>query len=90
MWLLADGWSWSQVELALYCGRRTIARWKERFERGVADALAGERRGRRSSYGDWLLTRVETWVTTKFPRDFGFVRSRRTCDGLAVLVLEFG
>ncbi len=90
MLLLADGWSWSQVESALYCSRRTMARWKERFERGGADALAGERRGRRSSYGAWLLTLVVTWVTTKFPRDFGFVRSRWTCECLAALVLELG
>lgn len=49
--LLADDWSWSQVESALYCSRRTIARWRERVEQRGIDALAGRQRGRRSSYG---------------------------------------
>lgn len=88
--LLGDGWTWSEVESALYCSRRTMARWKERFERGGVEALAGRPRGRRSPYGAWLVTLVATWVTTKFPRDFGFVRSRWTCECLAVLVLQFG
>jgi len=86
--LLGDGWSWSDVESALYCSRRTMARWKERFERGGPEALAGERCGRRSPHGRWLLTLVVTWVTTKLPRDFGFLRSRWTCECLAVLLLN--
>jgi transposase len=88
--LLADGRSWSFIESALYCSRRTIDRWKKRFEQGGIEALTGERRGRRTLYGQWLVTLVVTWVTTKFPRDFGFVRSRWTCECLAVLALEFG
>jgi putative transposase len=88
--LLVDGWSWSWIESTLYCSRRTIDRWKKRFEVGGVEALAGERRGRRSLYGPWLMTLIVTWVTTKFPRDFGFVRSRWTCECLAVLALELG
>lgn len=88
--LLSDGRSWSWIESALYCSRRTMDRWKKRFELGGVEALAGVRRGRRESYGPWLITMVVTWVTTKFPRDFGFVRSRWTCECLAVLALEFG
>lgn len=30
-----------------------------------------------------LLILLVTWVTTKLPRDFGFVRSRWTCECLA-------
>lgn len=86
--LLLDGWSWSDMESALYCSRRTIARWKDRFERGGPEALAGKSRGRRSPYGRCLLGLVVTWVTTRFPRDFGFVRSRWTCECLAVLLLN--
>jgi transposase len=86
--LLADGRSWSFIESALYCSRRTIDRWKRRFQAGGIEALLGERPGRRSWYGRWLMTLVVTWVTTRFPRDFGFVRSRWTCECLAILVLE--
>jgi transposase len=87
--LLADGRSWSWVESALYCSRRTIDGWKKRYERGGAEALVGQPRGRRPAYGLGVVTLVVTWVTTTFPRDFGFVRSRWTCECLAVLVLEF-
>ena len=86
--LLADGWSWSQVASVVYCRRRTIARWKERFQGGGVQALEGQRRGRRSPYGGWLISLVATWVTTRFPGDFGLVRSRWTCECLAVLVLN--
>lgn len=88
--LLADGRSWSFIESALYCSRRTIDRWKKRFEQGGMEALIGEHRGRRTMYGPWLVSLVVTWVTTRFPRDYGFVRSRWTCECLSVLVLEIG
>ena len=68
--LLADGRSWLFIESALYCRRRAIDRWKKRFEAGGIEALLGERRGRRSSYGPWLIALVVTWGTTKFPRYF--------------------
>jgi transposase len=86
--LLADGWSWSWIEAALYCSRRTIDRWKKRFERGGVEGLTGERRGRRPSPARCLIALLVTWVTTRFPRDFGFVRSRWTCECLAILVVE--
>jgi transposase len=90
MLLLEDGRSWSEVESVMYCSRRTIARWKERIEQGGIEALVGRQRGRQRAFGAWLATLVVTWVTTKFPRDFGFVRSRWTCECLALLALEFG
>lgn len=86
--LLSDGWSWSSVESALYCSRRTIDRWKKRFKEEGVEALEGRARGRRSLYGSWLIALVVTWVTTKVPRDFGFVRSRWTCECLALVALE--
>lgn len=88
--LLADGWSWSSIAAALYCSSRTIDRWKKRYERGGVEALQEERRGRRSPFGSWLIARVVGWVSNQVPRDFGFVRSRWTCECLAVLVLGLG
>jgi transposase len=72
----------------LYCSTRTIGRWRRRFLEGGVDALSEERRGRRSSFAAWIAGMVVSWVTTKVPRDFGFLRSRWTCEALAVLTLE--
>lgn len=47
------------------------------------EIVANKRLGRRSQYGRWLTAWVVTWVTTKVPGDFGFVRSRWTCECLA-------
>ncbi|MBU1693424.1 MAG: IS630 family transposase [Verrucomicrobia bacterium] len=87
--LLCDGWSWSEIESALYCSRRTIDRWKKRFEEGGADALEGRRRGRRPIFEGTLLAMIVTWVTTTLPRDFGFLRSRWTCECLCLMAFEF-
>lgn len=46
IWLLADGWSWLDVASVMYCSRRTIARWKARYETGDIDTLAGRPRSR--------------------------------------------
>lgn len=87
--LLDDGRSWSQIVQYVYCSTRTIDRWKRRFEQGGVEALFEERRGRRSPFASCLITWVVTWVTTKWPRDFGFVRSRWTCECLAILIFQF-
>jgi len=86
--LLADGWSWSLIALVLYCSSRTIDRWKSRFAQGGVEALLEEERGRWSPFGAWVMALVVGWVTTKFPVDFGFLRSRWTCECLAVLLLN--
>lgn len=86
--LLADGRSWSTIASTLYCSSRTIDRWKKRFAEGGLDALLEERRGRRSSFGAALVAMIVGWVTTCRPRDFGFLRSRWTCECLAALLLN--
>lgn len=87
--LLDDGRSWSQIVQFLYCSTRTIDRWQKRFKQGGVDALFKEHRGRRSPFASYLITWVVTWVTTKWPRDFGFVRSRWTCECLSTLLFQF-
>jgi len=87
LWL-ADGWTWSQVAAGQYCSSRTIDRWKSRYEQGGVEALLGKRRGRRSFFPGWIAAMVVSWVTSHGPTDFGFLRSRWTCECLAVLLLN--
>lgn len=86
--LLGMGWSGSRVAEATFCSRRTIALWKRRYEEGGLDALMEERRGRRRFFGAWLATFRVACVTTLRPRNFGFVRSRWTCECLAALAFS--
>ncbi|MFQ5705627.1 MAG: IS630 family transposase [Gemmatimonadales bacterium] len=86
--LLADGYAWSLIAAVLFCSTRTIDRWKRRYEQGGIAALAGERRGRRSRFGLWLIPIVVSWVTRRSPRDFGFLRSRWCCGVVVVLMVE--
>lgn len=87
LWL-EDGWTWSQVAAGQYCSSRTIDRWKKRYEQGGVEALLGVRRGRRSNFPGWIVAMVVNWVTSFCPTDFGFLRSRWTCECLAVLLLN--
>ena len=85
--LLADNYSWSVIAAVLFCSTRTIARWKQRFEQGGTAALFGQARGKPSPWGTrWVRVLVE-WVTTKSPRDFGFLRSRWCCEVLVLVLL---
>src|SRR5205809_6289533 len=55
--LLADGHAWSAICAVLFCSTATVARWKERFERGGVEALAGQGRGRRPLLARWVAPR---------------------------------
>jgi transposase len=50
--LLAAGHPWSLITSTLFCSTRTVARWKERFERGGVAALLGRPRGVPSRWSD--------------------------------------
>src|SRR3954449_3821326 len=86
--LLADGHTWATVATLLFCSSRTIDRWVKRFHAEGVQGVAGHKPGRpvRLAAG-WIAVAVE-WVTTKTPRDFGFLRSRWCCEAVAVLMLE--
>jgi len=86
--LLADGRSWSLIAGMLYCSTRTIGRWRRRFEEEGVEALVEDRRGRRSPFPTWAVGLVIGWMTKHVPRDFGFLRSRWTCECLTVLLLN--
>jgi putative transposase len=84
--LLADGHPWALITAVLYCSSRTIARWKERFERGRVPALLGLPPGRRPHFAAGWVAVVVTWITQQTPRAFGLVRSRWCCEVVALLL----
>jgi putative transposase len=86
--LLSDGHTWATVAAMLFCSSRTIDRWVKRFQAEGVEGVAGHKPGRPFRLAtDWVAVVVE-WVTTKAPRDFGFLRSRWCCEAVAILMLE--
>src|SRR3954468_7213377 len=84
--LLDDGHSWVTVAALLFCSSRTIDRWVKRFHAEGVEAVAGHKPGRPFRLAsDWAKVAFE-WVTTKAPRDFGFLRSRWCCETVAILM----
>jgi transposase len=84
--LLDDGHSYRQIMEFTFAGSETIARLKARFAEGRLEAALAEE-------GDdhivlfWQVV-VAGWVLHKTPRDFGYFRSRWTCELLAELLRE--
>src|SRR5438094_3540366 len=74
--LLANGQTWLTISLVLFCSTATIARWKQRFERGGVEAVLECRRGRLPIFWSGWATVVMRWVQDLRPLDFGYVRSR--------------
>jgi putative transposase len=83
--LLAEGHTWDTIEAMLFCSSRTLDRWKKRFEAQGIEGLTGRKRGRPFRFGLAWVAVLVSWVTTKTPRHFGFLRSRWSCAILAVL-----
>jgi transposase len=86
--LLADGHTWADIALFLYCSSRTIARWQHCFAHGRIPALYGRTPGAPLRLQAAWLTILVTWVTTLTPRAFGFFRSRWSCELLALLLWQ--
>jgi transposase len=84
--LLDDGCPWGQIARTLYCSTRTIARWKGRFAGHGLGALHGRPAGAPRQFGAALAALVVGWVLRLTPRAFGFVRSRWSCQMLALIV----
>jgi transposase len=83
--LLADGYTWALITAVLFCSSRTVARWKRRFEHGGVEALLGRPSSTPLFAGRWPAL-VVSWVLSKTPRAFGFLRSRWNCALLALLL----
>jgi putative transposase len=84
--LLDQGHTWDTIEAMLFCSSRTLDRWKKRFEDQGVEGLTGRKRGRPFRFGIAWVAVLVSWVTTKTPRDFGFLRSRWSCAVLALLL----
>jgi putative transposase len=86
--LLADGHPWASIAAVLYTSPDTIARWKRRFESGGAAGILGRPLGRkRSAAWAWAAV-VAVWVLARRPAEFGFARSRWSCEAVAVVLRE--
>ncbi len=86
--LLDDGHTWMTVATMPFCSSRTIDRWVKRFHAEGVQGVAGHKPGRPFRLAAAWVNVVVKWVTTKTPRDFGFLRSRWCCEVVALLRLE--
>src|SRR3954453_23154552 len=86
--LLGEGHPWDTIEAMLFCSSRTVDRWLKRFRSEGVAGLTGRKRDRPFRLGLGRVAILLTWVTTKTPGDFGFLRSRWPCAVLALLLHE--
>jgi len=86
--LLADGHPWATIAAVLFCSTSTITRWKDRFEAGGADAVFGRPRGRKPSVSRIWAGVAVRWVLALSPTNFGFARSRWSCEAVAVVLRD--
>jgi transposase len=84
--LLRAGVTWAAIAVALGCSTATIARWADRYRVGGVSAWAA-RPARPRILARWAAA-IVTWVLTRSPRDFGFARSRWSCEAVAVLLAD--
>lgn len=79
--LLADGWSYRKVRLVAYVSHDLIPQCVRRFEAGGVDAVVHDG-PQAEARPPWLAT-VMTWLLERRPEEFGYHRSRSTCEMLA-------
>lgn len=82
--LRAEGWTWQEIQAALFCSTDLIAETVRCFASGGAAAVLGEAM-KPSPMPAWLAT-VKRWLTEYTPQDFGYFRTRWSCEILANLL----
>lgn len=86
--LVADGWSYRQVRQITFSSYDLIADCVRRFREQRLDSLSAQEE--LPPVPRWLV-RVVGWLVHKTPQDFGYFRSRWSCETLAeVLAWETG
>jgi len=85
--LLDDGVAWTVIAAVLYTSTSTINRWRRRYLEEGVNGVTGRRRWR-AHVREWWLGLVFRWVLERSPTEFGFVRSRWTCEVVAVLLRD--
>jgi putative transposase len=83
--LLADGVAWSAIASMLYTSPSTIARCRGRFLQGGLGAVFP---AARPPAACWWAAVIVRWVLDCSPADFGFARSRWSCEAVAVVLAE--
>ncbi|MGB8683595.1 MAG: IS630 family transposase [Candidatus Binatus sp.] len=84
--LLAEGRSYRQIRTAVLASPTLIAAIQRDFRQGGVDSVLKTER-REASVPYWLIV-VMRWLVSFTPRDFGFFRSRWSCELLALLLHE--
>jgi transposase len=84
--LLADERSYRQIGTAAFASPTLIAAVKRDFQAGGLDRVL-QTEPRETSIAFWLIV-VMRWLLSFTPQDFGFFRSRWSCELLALLLRE--
>lgn len=85
--LLDDGVAWNVIVAVLFTSTATINRWRQRYQAEGLAALT-RRRTWRTQVREWWLPLVLRWVLELSPTEFGFVRSRWTCETIVVILRD--
>jgi putative transposase len=85
--LLDDGVAWTVITAVLFTSTATVNRWRKRFLAEGVPGIAG-RRCWRAHIREWWVALALRWVLERSPTEFRFVRSRWTCEAVAVLLRE--
>jgi transposase len=84
--LLDAGHPWGLIAEVLFTSTATINRWRRAYLRGGIDAVLAGTPGRRPAR--WWVGIIVRWVVTFAPTDFGFARSRWSCEAVAIVLRE--
>lgn len=82
--LRVEGWTWQEIQEILFCSTDLIADTLRRFAEGGVSAVLGETT-KSPSLPAWLF-QVKRWLTENTPQDFGYFRTRWSCEILANLL----
>lgn len=85
--LLDAGQPWALIAALLFTSTATVNRWRKRYLAEGVTALAG-RRSWRAHVREWWVALALRWVLECSPTEFRFVRSRWTCEAVAVVLRE--